>query len=1312
MRLLKLTVSGFKSFADRTEFTFDEPIIGIVGPNGCGKSNVVDAIRWVLGERSSKSLRGTEMLDVIFAGSAARAPVGLATVALTFENPVLDEAALARRTAASGTRVEETEVEAASPEEASVLESDAEGQLSHSGAMINRRVRRGLPIDTDLVEVERRLYRDGTSEYLVNGKRARLRDIRELFLDTGVGADAYCIIEQGKVDAMLLASPVERRGIFEEAAGIAKYRQRKTEAARKLDRTETNLVRTREQLESTERRLRVVKGQAARARRFRELDGELGALRTALAEDQYAELRARLDGLTSRLTDLDATRRAAAERLAETESARLDAEAGRHELTQASRAAESELQTARHAIESARQRAEMTTRARDEASAQIETEEAARAEAGALIVSLRAGVADQDEAVAALGERLAEAERALGEAAAARADLLARATERRGALAERRSDAARVDRERAALLAALETEQRRASALRESLERLAGRAASADAEREALRGARAELARVVAARRGTIGALTAEVLELATASGRLSEDRREAATRLGDLEQRFARLDSRRQTLEEMIQSRTGLADAVKHVLDARERGRGFGTVRGVLADLIATDAGHAAAVEAALGAALQALVVPSRDAMPGVDDLASLPGRVVFAPEQGTGPAETAALDHDALRDATGGRLTPLRAVVRARPEASALGGLLDRLLGRTFLVAGLDEATLLAAGPLAGTGARFVTLDGRVIEPDGRIVAGPMSASTEAGGLLQRRIELESLRGELTALGARVESERAVLGAMDADAAALAHRHAERRASLESERRTLVAEESRDERASSEAARLEREREGLALEIEQTQQRAAALDREQAELRERAESLWRLHAELSESAAAAEREAAAAQAEADTLSDRVTGAKVEAGRLAEQTSGARRERQRLVLALDEAERRERHGAARLEQRRAALAEHEAALAACVREAEESGRTADAAEDRVRDLEGRLRAASELASGLAGTVAAARAHAQTLDRDWHSLEVSRREVEVKRETLEQRTHEELGLDLGARWAERAGANGEAGAGGFDREAAAARIDSLRGEIRGLGNVNLDAIEEESQLASRNEELVAQVADLDHARGTLTDLITRLDDACRTRFRESFESIQSHFAAQDGMFRRLFGGGKAELRLMPLVRDGVETDETDWLESGIEVMAKPPGKEPRAISQLSGGEKALTAVALLMSIFRAKPSCFCVLDEVDAALDEANVDRFCRVLEQFLDRSHFIVITHHKRTMQACSVLYGVTMQERGVSKRVSVRIDQVGAGGQIRSQATGSGEEPAAGRATGSLRAGLAAMRPERPVVADSSPA
>ncbi|MEM9560915.1 MAG: AAA family ATPase, partial [Planctomycetota bacterium] len=435
LRLRTLTVNGFKSFADKTEFAFNESVVGIVGPNGCGKSNVVDAIKWVLGERSSKSLRGKEMIDVIFAGSAGRKPSGMAGVTLAFDNPLHSGA-------------HQDALAAAASEQVGDGRGDEHAEAAAEAAAIVRpgAVHRPLPVDTDVVEVERRLYRDGKSQYLINGKLARLKDIRELFLDTGIGADAYSIIEQGKVDAMLLASPTERRAIFEEAAGIAKYRLRRVEAERKLDRTEGNLVRTREQLASTERRLRIVRGQAAKARRYTEIKDEHDALRLALAFEQYDDLRKRLEGLTSQLGSLEARRRETAGLLREAEEAAQEGELRLHELSDERRRLEQERTEGAHRRERAQQRREMALRAIEEAAQQASSEAERLHDAGERITALDSEVEQLSLALEALRTRHEASERELDEATAARAEAMGSISERRAALDRARRDTAQIER--------------------------------------------------------------------------------------------------------------------------------------------------------------------------------------------------------------------------------------------------------------------------------------------------------------------------------------------------------------------------------------------------------------------------------------------------------------------------------------------------------------------------------------------------------------------------------------------------------------------------------------------------------------------------------------------------------------------------------------------------------------------------------------------------------------------------------------------------------------------------------------------------
>jgi chromosome segregation protein len=1285
MRLVKLTVSGFKSFADRTEFTFDQSITGIVGPNGCGKSNVVDAVKWVLGERSSKSLRGKEMLDVIFAGSAGRKPAGLASVSLTFENPVINP-----------------EAELVVLDLTRHADDDDEPEQVQTTPITQRR--RILPIDADHVEVERRLYRDGGSEYVINGRKARLRDIRDLFLDTGVGADAYSIIEQGKVDAMLLASPQERRTIFEEAAGIAKYKQRRIEAQRKLDRAQANLALTREQLDSTERRLRLVRGQATKARRFKEIDAEYNALRLAVAFETYDDLRQRLNGLTSRLTDLDEQRQEAMAAVHEAEIAKQEAELARHEAMGAHKQLQEQLLSTEHAHNAAMQRRQMTARALDDARRQADTDAQRIVEVDHQLETLTRAASEQAESIAASSERLAEAERLLAHASEARASILEELGDLQRAVSTKRAAAMNIDRERSSILAHVQAESKRLDGLAEQIDRILSKAEAVDTEAATVAVAKGELQTITQSRTTRVADLESSLKSHDEAAQVLSADRRSLADRVSELEQKFLRLDGRRATLREMVDSREGFADAVKDVLSQKSSGTGFASVIAPLAELIETDTAHAAPVEAALGSLLQSLIIESVVTAPSADETSSLRGRVTFLPLAGL-PVATPSFD-ESLLTSIEPRVARLSSVVSPTSDLPGLRELLDRLLATTFQVDSVDAALMLAGGPLASIpGIRFVTRDGTLIESDGRLTAGPVAAV--AGGLLQRQSELAELEIEVASVKSDLDQERDALRSLDAEVAQNADSRNALAAAHATESRQLVADRSRLDRLTADGERLARERRVFDEELAQIRSREERSRAEMHSLSERAEGLARLHTEQATAADQAEREAARVRLSADAAAEQVTAAKVDAGRLGEQLGSARRELSRVTLAKDEAERQHRNLLQHLEQARQRITDHEQAIGEADRAIQESAQAAITLRTQVASADESIRSTDAVVQELAATLGQARQQLSVFERDWNSLEISRRELEVKRETLEERTHEDLAIDIAREYHEYREMMDEGGIIRIDVAEAVSQIDILRQEIKKLGNVNLDSIEEETTLEGQNENLVRQVADLDTAAQRLGELIERLNRVSKEQFGEVFGAIQENFSSQEGMFRKLFGGGRAEVRLMPLVKEingeKVVTNETDLLESGIEIIAKPPGKEPRTIDQLSGGEKTLTAVALLMSIFRSKPSCFCVLDEVDAALDEGNVARYCAMIRQFTDRSRFIVITHNKKTMQAADQLYGVTMQERGVSTRVKVRFDQVGAHGELPAPPSESAEteaKPGRKRRPTSLKAALASMR------------
>ncbi|HRQ76450.1 MAG TPA: chromosome segregation protein SMC [Phycisphaerales bacterium] len=1253
MRLAQVTLAGFKSFADPTVFRFDQPITGVVGPNGCGKSNVVDAIKWVLGERSAKSLRGDAMLDVIFAGSSSRKPVGMASVTLTFDNPIVEAAT--RPIAQATDSVIELDDELDSAE---AHDDEREGRFPFatepSGRLLN--------IEADQVDVTRRLYRDGRSEYLINGAKVRLRDIKELFMDTGIGTHAYSIIEQGRVDAMLLANPVERRAILEEAAGIAKFKSRKIEAQRKLERAEVNLVRVREQLANTERRLRIVKGQAAKARRFKELDGRFRELRVDLSLDIYHELRERLNGLTSRLADLETHRTELSELLANLEDGKQEAELARHELQKQQRELEQHRMQLIATRKHAEQRRELTQRNLTETNQSTEEDRTRLDEIKARAEDLERQIQQAALHIATMAEQVADAERLVASLSEERASAQQNVVRVNEAMEQARDGSARLERQKSQLTARIDSIDGRTGALAEQVRKLEDRENTLAAEKTQADAARAEAENSFSESRAAVEQSEAQLAEHDRTVAMFGERQAQLTERLADARHERAAIESRRHLLAEMQEAREGLDDAVKTVLDNPEN---FPGVRGLLIDAIDTDREHAPLVEAALGSNLELLLFNTFDDLQRLEpSLRSLQGRVNFVANEWH--VNDARSNMDAMRSCG----VPLLSLLRVQDHARAA---VERLLGTTVVVNTLEAAFMLAAGPL--TGHRFVTRSGEVLEPDGRITTGRAAASMAAGiasgTWLTRRIELGELHEQLAQMDKAITSFSFELNGLLTESAQ-AQQAQERIASeLHAARHAVVERQYQLQRIDNDLARIVREQGSLHRERAELVERLESLAEERGVLSQRIEETEHALAEHAVTIESTATEYEQAKTAVESVQERLTAAKVELSRVGPALEAARREHRHLEHARDEANRQRETLTQQLHRRLSQIEQYEATIADAVNEGERAGKELERVTSEADAMSGRLNDAGSRVEEALSLLNDARTRASQLDRDYHALEISRREVEVKREAIEERTLADLELDLAEAYVPYRARREEEGFAAIDREPAEAEIEALRQEIRKLGNVNLDAIEEENALEERNLDLIKQVEDIDSAVKQLQTLIQQLDDSSRHRFEETFNAIRANFAGPEGMFRRLFGGGSADIYLVP-----DEEGNIDWLESGIEVRAKPPGKEPRVISQLSGGEKAMTAVAMLMAIFKSKPSPFCVLDEVDAALDEANVERFCRVLTPFLDKSHFIIITHHKRTMQVCDQLYGVTMQERGVSKRVAVRVEEVGADGRIAKEA------------------------------------
>lgn len=1183
--LKRLELVGFKSFADRTVFEFPAGMTAVVGPNGSGKSNVVDAVKWVLGEQSAKNLRGGEMADVIFSGSSNRRSLGLAEVTLTFDN-------------SSGV------LRTPHPE----------------------------------VQIARRVYRDGEGEYLINGQPSRLKDIKDLFLGTGAGAGAYCIIEQGRVDALLQASTSERRSIFEEAAGISRFKAKKIEALRRLEKVEANLQRLRDILAEVENQLRSVRLQAAKAERYQEYSNRLRELRLALGLREYRRLHGQQVEVEQRLSALRADLQSAAAQSAEwtNEARRLEGEltvcdaavraenavVSQAQVAQAGRSADLTQERGRaHGLEAeiARTREECVLETQ-----RIAEVAAAVAAADGELRTAADRCACQREAV----ERLAESTQHLAaEIARLQSQVEADQTEH----LEQLRLAARTQNEAVSAQAQWEQLRRERDRLSHKSAQASEHLASLDLELETLGDADADLQTRLATARHSL-----------TESNRaLDENRNQvesARRRLSDERARLSGLSSRIEILDRLERSREGLGAGIRELLEELEARSSplRASVIGLVGDWLHAPRDIAPLLDIALGSIAECFMVRSADqlaqALP--ERTGPFSGRVRFLPVR---PADRESFDCTMACPPEVVRCD--RLVTCEHPE---LHGLPAQLLGTTWLVPNLEMARDLGRRL---PGQRFVTTNGDLIESDGSITVGVHQSE---GGILSRKSELRALR-----LDAQ-DAEEAVQTAQRDVAEGLSETDRWQRLQREQQREIdVLAEQAADLRehigqrrerrdglheevtiSRSELSELQSDLERLSAAWTEARERSEAADRQAREIHARIER-WEAELRRLETNRAAEtQEHTAAQVLLAQIQERHRAAEMRRGQLAADL----RERQDHLRNIDD----------HLRDRAARLADCALAQLRASSELAELGRTMEMSE-------GRLSAIHEQRSALDRDLRALHERMQIAHDAWkqrqeevHACEISSNDLRLRVGTLVDRLREDHQIDLESAARETAESLPE---GALDGNAES-EIDELRRKLHRLGAVNLDSLQELTELEHRHGALQVQYDDLAAAQKSLLEIIATINEDSRRLFTETFALVRTNF--QD-LFRRLFGGGQADVIL---------ENEVDVLESGVEVMARPPGKELRSISLMSGGEKTLTAIALLLAIFRSKPSPFCLLDEVDAALDEANTGRLAGVIREFLDRSQFIIVTHSKRTMATADVLYGVTMEESGVSKRVAVRFE------------------------------------------------
>ncbi|MGJ8677884.1 MAG: chromosome segregation protein SMC [Akkermansiaceae bacterium] len=1224
MYLKTLDIHGFKSFADKTKFEFHpNGVTGIVGPNGCGKSNVVDAIRWVLGETSAKALRGGEMADVIFNGtdksgnSRARAALSMAEVTMTL--------------------------------------ADCEEILK---------------VDFNEVAITRRVYRDGKSEFRINGSLCRLRDIHELFMDTGIGRTSYSIMEQGKIDMLLSSRPEDRRMVFEEAAGITKFKKEKKEALRKLEYTEANLLRVSDVLEEQERRMNTLKRQVAKARRYQELAKDVGILDTHLSHHKYTEYKAELEELENSIHSLEVRETELDVHLPEKEQAVIVARDAAQSLESELSEVRQQLNHHSNAANAAESRIAFNKERQAELESRITQNQSDILEAQEKLMQQQSDYEEAERMLTELATRIESQQAQLSEHESRAAIQRNERQEKESILRNVRSEANSAQSIIAASQAKIESSLTIMENSRERVVRLNSESEHLQVEQETAILEQQRFQAELDTRRSTLGSLQEEK-ELAEKSheamrSELDATRRNASSAHKDLTQSSSRLD----VLRQLVHSGEGFEKGTQSVIKGLDEPEFFKNgVRGILASFIEVEKQYTVAIESALGEYLQTvLVTDSKYAHAIIERLT----------EKKLGKASVISEDFVPVATSASKRNTePLPsdalawAIDQVRVDAK-IAGVVEKLLSKTLIVPDLSTAINLR-GKL--TDVTFVTLRGELMTPGGVINGGASKANNNS--VLDRQNEVRSLEIEVASREKVEEEAQKSLSSLEKN--------------LEQQSDAVDQAKESLQKARVDESNLQGQLSLANREVESLQSKIASIEIERHDIKSREEHTLEGREEL-------ESDLASARARFDQLE-------------AEQI--------RLVGELEEASRRENEAVAHLQEFRTSLAVERQALEAAERQRspmaarlEELHQISRRRDEEIASFHERMQAAITESAELAETVEMNRAEANDLGEMLEAKAASRGELhqaielsekalsELRHEyakILEQKGKEEVAAtkislrienitesvmerhqtelkyfrpdahallsclqersksysDTSDRGQVRPlSVNELSGESAVDWELVDVIATDLKRKIDSMGPVNVDAIEEYEELEDLHNNLRTQHDDLVNSKTELITVIERINTETMKRFTETFAQVAENFKE---MFKVLFGE-KAQANLVLM-------NEDDPLESGIDIIAKPPGKKLQSISLLSGGERSMTAVALLFSIFQIKPSPFCVLDELDAPLDESNINRFLKVLDKFIDKSQFIIVTHSKRTMNRADVIYGVTMEDFGVSKPVGMRL-------------------------------------------------
>ncbi|MBC8569258.1 chromosome segregation protein SMC [Zongyangia hominis] len=1181
MHLKSLELHGFKSFPDKIKLTFNKGLTAVVGPNGSGKSNISDAIRWVMGEQSTKNLRGAKMEDVIFGGTQMRKPQGFAQVSITIDNS-----------------------------------------------------ERRIDMDCDEVTVTRKLYRSGESEYRINGNHVRLKDIHEMFMDTGLGRDGYSIIGQGKIAEIISSKSTQRREIFEEAAGISKYRYRKAEAQKQLDLAYENLLRLRDILSELEGRIGPLEIQSQKAQEFLRLSEEKREIEISLWDLQ--------------LRSLSSNMRAQDEKI-------LIAQGHYDDVQRQIDALEAQ-------VESLFTAAQQLLVQIDGEKAQMQRLQTQIGEERSQIAVKENDIAHHVSDIASLKESIALSERDSESALSERAAMAGRIEEKKAALEESEREFAAKTQELTALDGEQENLEQTMAALsgdvgqayrdlsRLELEEASGKSTleehKARLQNAALvrQAKERELSATKAQREDCEGVLAGITEEIASLKNAVAGYEYKLQSRTGKLESETAKLEQKKnrhrdltariRLLEDLEKNMEGFAYSVKFVMN-RARGGQLSGVVGPVSSVISVDSDYAVAVETVLGGSLQNIIVENENVAKRAIALLKeqKAGRTTFYP---LSAIKGSRLKEQGL-ESCGGFVALAADLVECD---SRYQGIVDNLLGRIVVVEDLDDAVRMARS--YGHRFRIVTLDGQMVNTGGSMTGGSVGKNI---GILSRKNEIHTLTRQAEALEKEfgpveeqldryrqaVEELRAMLTGVNSEIIT----RGEDKIRMESQ---LIALESRRDQLTAELAALDGDGSDLGASIEALEQRLGELAVKRTEQKEQIDGL--------------EKRQEATSSQMKALEERRAALSGKLGEMRLHILGEEKDIQMLEQTLSQMQQRFDDQEERRNASREQIAAKQAAIEA---------------------IRGEIAAIETGCAGMQEQIAALEAQVleHTKQRQASEMESTRMRTQVRELSVERENHagelirlKERGTSLQSEYDaiiaklwdeyELTRSEAQAQAKEIDKAAGQKRLHEIKSRIKALGSVNVGAIEEYKEVSERYQFMKAQITDVERSREELIRLIDGLTEDMKRQFLQSFQEINRNFSR---IFVELFGGGKASLSL---------TDESDVLECGIDIFVQPPGKIIKNLAALSGGEQAFVAIAIYFAILKVRPSPFCVLDEIEAALDDVNVAKYAGYLRGICDKTQFILITHRRGTMEEADVLYGVTMQEEGVSKLLSIDVSEI----------------------------------------------